>query len=119
MLPKNRNIFKPLTLIVLQNPSERNYAQISTSQQIFERENCLFKIACNKQRNVCVSLLRKTKRDYFANLYTKIMQDNRRFWKTVNSLSSKKFYSKESISLFNKDGLLTKYEDLAKTFEFF
>ena len=66
-----------------------------------------------------MSLLRKTKRDYFANLYTKIMQDNRKFWKTVNSLSSKKFYSKESISLINKDGLLTKYEDLAKTFEFF
>ena len=119
MLPENRNILETITLIILQNFSERNYAQISTSQQIFERENCLFKIACNKQRNVCVSLLGKTKRDYSANLYTKIMQDNRKVWKTVNPLSSKKFYSKESISLINKDGLLTKYEDLAKTFEFF
>ena len=33
------------------------------------------KIAYNKQRNICVSLLRKTKRDYFANLDTKIMKD--------------------------------------------
>ena len=32
------------------------------------------KVAYNKQRNICVSLLRKSKRDYFANLDTKIMK---------------------------------------------
>ena len=47
-------------------------------------------IAYNKQRNISVSLLRKTKRDYFANLDTKIMKDNRKFWKTVNPLFSEK-----------------------------
>ena len=31
------------------------------------------------------------------------------------SLFSKKYYSKESISLINKDSLITKNEDLAKT----
>ena len=30
------------------------------------------KIAYNKQRNICASLLRKTKRDYFANLDRKL-----------------------------------------------
>ena len=50
------------------------------------------KIAYNKQRNICVSLLRKTKRDYFANLDTKIMKDNRKFWKIVNPLFSEKSY---------------------------
>ena len=69
------------------------------------------KITYNKKRNICVSLLRKTKRDYFANLDTKIMKDNRKFWKTVNPLFSEKSYSKESISLINKDGLVTKNED--------
>ena len=77
------------------------------------------KIAYNKQRNICVSLLRKTKRDYFANLDTKIMKSNRKFWKTVNPLFSEKSYSKESISLISKDSLITKNEDLAKTFNFF
>ena len=77
------------------------------------------KIAYNKQRNICVSLLRKTKRDYFANLDTKIMKVNRKFWKTVNPLFSEKSYSKESISLISKDSLITKNEDLAKTFNFF
>ena len=66
------------------------------------------KIAYNKQRNICVSLLRKTKRDYFANLVTKIMKDNRKFWKTVNILFSEKSYSKESISLISKNGVITK-----------
>ena len=77
------------------------------------------KIAYIKQRKICVSLLRKTKRDYFTNLDAKIMKDNRKFWKTVNPLFSEKSYSKESISLINKDGLITKNEDLAKTFNIF
>ena len=50
------------------------------------------KIAYNKQQNICVSLLRKTRRDYFANLDTKIMKDNRKFWKTLNPLFSEKSY---------------------------
>ena len=65
------------------------------------------------------SLLVKTKRDYFANLDTKIKKDNRKFWKTVNPLFSEKSYSKESISLINKNRLITKNEGLAKTFNFF
>ena len=51
------------------------------------------KIAYYKQRNVCVSLSRTTKRDYFANLYTKIMNENKKFLKTVNPLFSEKSYS--------------------------
>ena len=47
------------------------------------------------------------------------MKDNRKFWKTVNPLFSEKSYSKESISPINKDGLITKNEDLAKTFNTF
>ena len=47
------------------------------------------------------------------------MKDNRKFWKTVNPLFLEKSYSKKSISLINKDGLIAKNEDLAKTFNFF
>ena len=47
------------------------------------------------------------------------MEDNREFWKTLNPLFSEKSYSEESISLINKDGLITKNEDLAKTFNNF
>ena len=37
------------------------------------------KVAYNKQRNICVGLLCKSKRDYFANLDTKILEENRKF----------------------------------------
>ena len=47
------------------------------------------------------------------------MKDNRKFWKTVNHLFLEKSYSKESISLINKDLLLTENEGLAKTFNNF
>ena len=65
MLRENRNILEPIILIIYYgSSSERNYAQVSTSQQIFERERTNeSKIAYNKQRNVCcVSLSRKTRR---------------------------------------------------------
>ena len=109
-----------------------NSSLITLTQKLFGKKLCTDlgfathfakqrKTAYNRQRNICVSLLRKTKRVYyyFANLDTKIMKDNRKFWKTVNPLSSEKSYSKESISLINKDGLITKKEDLAKTFNVF
>ena len=47
------------------------------------------------------------------------MKDNRKFWKTVNSLFLENSYTKESISLIKKDGLITENKDLAKTFNNF
>ena len=38
----------------------------------------------SKQRNLCVTLLRKSKRNYFADLDSRILKDNGKFWKTVN-----------------------------------
>ena len=36
-----------------------------------------------KQRNFCVTLLGKTKTDYFQNLNIRDLSDNRKFWKTI------------------------------------
>ena len=41
------------------------------------------KRAYNKQRNHCVSLTRKTIKDYYSNLDEKCVIDNKKFWKTV------------------------------------
>ena len=60
---KLRNIF-------LQNRSEGN------------------RIRYTKQRNFCVSLLRKTKERYYENLNEKFVVDNKLFWKTVKPLLS-------------------------------
>ena len=37
----------------------------------------------SKQRNSCVSLLRKSKSEYFGNLNEKKIGDNKTFWKTI------------------------------------
>ena len=75
----------------------------------------------NKQRNFCVTLLRKTKRNYFAELDNRILKDNRKFWKTVNPLFLEKAYQKESIAIISKDTeeTITKNEELAETFNSF
>ena len=48
------------------------------------------RISFIKQRNYCVSLLRKTKKQYYANLNEKDVADNKKFWKTVKPLLSDK-----------------------------
>ena len=50
------------------------------------------------QRNYCVSLLKKTKKEYFGNLNGKNVCDNKTFWKTVKSFLSDKIVSKEQIT---------------------
>ena len=52
-----------------------------------------------KQRNYCVSLLRKTKIRYYANLSEKKSLDNKQFWKVVKPLFSNKPVSGDRINL--------------------
>ena len=61
-----------------------------------------------KQRKLCVSLLRKSKKDYFSNLNEKQITDNKRFWKTVKPFLSNKVQSSERITLTDEsDSLVT------------
>ena len=53
----------------------------------------------NKQRNYSVSLLQKTKTDYYANLNENDLTDNKQFWRTVKPLLSDKIKSSEKITL--------------------
>ena len=57
------------------------------------------RIAYIKQRNYCVSLLRKTKNDHYGNLIEKDVADNKKFWRTVKPLLSDKVKSSEKITL--------------------
>ena len=78
---KLRNIF-------LQNRSEKN------------------RIRYTKQRNFCVSLLRKTKKRYYENLNEKSVVDNKLFWKTVKPLISDKVAVKDGIHLIENNELV-------------
>ena len=60
-----------------------------------------------KQRNYRVSLLRKTKKQYYANLSEKDVADNKKFWKTVKPFLSDKLKSNEKITLVEDDKIFT------------
>ena len=77
---KLRNIF-------LQNWSEEN------------------RIRYTKQRDFCVSLLRKTKR-YYENLNEKSVIDNKLFWKSVKPLLPDKVAGKDVIHLIENNELV-------------
>ena len=70
----------------------------------------------NHQRNLCVSLLRKSKRRFFGKLNHKVVSDNRRFPKTVGPLFSERAFHKESIILNNNNKIISKTEELADIF---
>ena len=52
-----------------------------------------------KQINFCVNILKKAKKDHFANLDVNSVLDNRKFWQNIKSLFSNKVKAKTTIKL--------------------
>ena len=77
------------------------------------------KLLYNKQRNYCVSLLRKEKKEYFARLNEKDITDNRKFWHTVKLFLSDKVKSREAIILVDNENIKSNENELANTFNDF
>ena len=59
-----------------------------------------------KQRNYCVSLFKKSKTNYYANLDEKKVSDNKLFWKVIKPSLSDKSCVKEQINLVEKGEIL-------------
>ena len=59
------------------------------------------------QRNYCVSLLKKTKKNYYNSLNEEDHSDNKTFWKTVKPFLSDKKVSKEQILLVENDEIIS------------
>ena len=79
------------------------------------------KILYNKQRNYCVSLVKKEKRKYYNDLDPKILEDNRTFWQRVKPLFSDKQKSlpKEIILIENDNITIDNTEVAEKLNTFF
>ena len=60
------------------------------------------KASYTKQRNYCVSLLKKFKEKYFANLNEKDIMDNKLFWKIIKPLLSDRVMTRDRINLSEK-----------------
>ena len=73
----------------------------------------------NKQRNIRVALLRKTKRKYYEDLRLSDVNDNKKFWKTVKPLFGNKSRCKSQIALVESNNLVSNDKLLAKTFNKF
>ena len=72
------------------------------------------KINYNKQRNLCSTLLRKSKRAYYQNLSVENICDNKIFWKIVKPLLSNKIMSSKKITLAEGTIILKNGKETAK-----
>ena len=77
------------------------------------RRNDASQSAYKKQRNLCVTLLRKAKKQYLLNLEPKLITGNKSFWKSVQPLSSDTITIKEIIQNWK---ILGSHKDIANTF---
>ena len=85
---------------------------------IFLKEKSLeSKKAYNKQRNICVSMVKKAKKEHFQNINLSEITDNKKFWKTVSPLFGNIVKTNQQINLIEKNVLGTSDVGIAKTFK--
>ena len=72
---------------------------------------CNYKI----QRNYCVSLLRKTKQQYFKNLNLNDVTGNKTFWRTIKPYFNEKGSGSDKIALYGNESVLTNEKEIANT----
>ena len=74
------------------------------------------KIRYKKQRNICVSLVRKAKRKHYEDLSIADVTDNKKFWKRVKPLFGNKIKGNPNTSLVENNNLITDEKSLAEPF---
>ena len=60
-------------------------------------------IAYKKQRNICTSLIKKAKRNYYSHINPKTVTDNKNFWKNVKPFFKENTTTKEKIILYDNN----------------
>ena len=73
-----------------------------------------------KQRNSCVKLFRKEKRNYYNSLDISLVTDNKKFWKTVKPFFSDRSQSQNKIVLTDGERIISNGVEVAESMnEFF
>ena len=98
-------IDKALSKAIMQRTKLRN--------KFLKDPSAVNKFSYNKQRNWCVSLLRKEKEKYFANLNEKDIIDNKKFLQTIKRFLSEKTKSREKITLIENENLVSDDTEVA------
>ena len=93
----------------------------SKLKNIFNRNpNDINETNYKKQRNYCVNLLRRVKKEYYNNLNPKNITDNKTFWNSVKPFFSDKNKSVNKITLIENGTIIDDDNNVAETFnEFF
>ena len=61
-----------------------------------------WKVNVDKQRNLCVSLIRPEKKKFFSNISTRGSTENKTFWETAKRLFTDKIQAKSKTTLIEK-----------------
>ena len=69
------------------------------------------KLAYNKQRNFCTSLVRRTKKYFYSQLNPSDISDNKNFWKIVKPFFSEKTVTSDNITIIKDNEI---YERMMK-----
>ena len=77
----------------------------------------MVRIKYNKQRIICVSLVKKAKRNYYENLDLNDINDNKKFWVTVKPLFSNKIKSADNIFLDELEEIIRNEVKVANVFK--
>ena len=103
--------------ILLQTVKKGCNEKIKIRNDFLRDRNDASQSAYRKQRNLCATLLRKAKKQYFLSLEPKLITHNKKFWKSVKPLFSDKITAKEIIKLTENDGeILSSDTDITDEF---
>ena len=91
----NNNIYKA---IMVRSRLRNKYLKLKTEES---------KIAYRKQRNYCVSLIRKAKCNFYEHLDPNLICDNRKFWKQVKPFFADKTPSNSNITLLENGEIVS------------
>ena len=74
--------------------------------KLLKNRNDYNKKEFSKQRNYCVSVVRKSKKLHYSNLDEKKITDDKTFWKTIKPFLSNKIVSREKVTLIEEDEIV-------------
>ena len=100
----------------------KRFQKLSCKEHVlesFKKSYQTNKLIYNKQRNFCVSLQKKEKKEYFAKLNEKDITYNKKFWHTVKPFLSDKVKSRETITLVNNENIESNENEVTKSFNNF
>ena len=76
--------------------------------------NAINWISYKLQRNKCLSLIRKAKKEFYRSLDMKILSDQGKFWKTVRPIFSEKAFSQKLTSLVENGEVISDSGEIAE-----